>query len=296
MTEKPIVNNNFIESVTNVHKRHLLGCAQKAEKIWSACILVSDIMRSEDLPKKILGCASSIHSELYDATRLGPSEKTAESVLSHIDELLSLVRIGMITEELSPMNAGILARETELLSEQVKRILILVRTKQSSSSLFSPSFINGAEPVLDQRMFQSEFFDSVRFGENLFEKDHSFSTQKLQPETAPRSKDLVSKGQIKTTVKDIQNDTQKDRLIIQNDTIGHIKNPVKNKEVSEVKMNRKEEVLRIVGVRKSSTIADLTTYINDCSIKTLQRILGELVGEGKIQRRGNKRWTTYHII
>jgi CRP-like cAMP-binding protein len=123
--------------------------------------------------------------------------------------------------------------------------------------------------------------------------------------TAPmQSKDVgISKGQDKTTIIDNQNDILKDKAKIQNDNKGHITNnkqqqeiSIRNKDISEAKVTRKEEVLRIIQVRKSSTIADISSYIKDCSVKTIQRILGELAEEGRIERRGNKRWTTYHII
>ncbi|MEK7579260.1 MAG: DeoR family transcriptional regulator [Patescibacteria group bacterium] len=58
---------------------------------------------------------------------------------------------------------------------------------------------------------------------------------------------------------------------------------------------RKEKITALVREKGSVMIKDIAGAIQDCSEKTLQRDLGDLVREGVLKRKGERRWTVYFV-
>jgi len=71
------------------------------------------------------------------------------------------------------------------------------------------------------------------------------------------------------------------------------KNVVTSSISKESKTKRQERILAYIQDRKSANIKDIATLFPEVSEKTIQRELGALVLEGKIAKRGNKRWSLY---
>jgi translation initiation factor 2B subunit (eIF-2B alpha/beta/delta family) len=64
---------------------------------------------------------------------------------------------------------------------------------------------------------------------------------------------------------------------------------------SDAKSIRHENVIKILKQKGVAKIGDLTAIITDCSSKTLQRDLNELVEEGIVLKKGERRWSTYEL-
>lgn len=301
--DKSLFSNNLIEILDSAYKRHIVGCAQKAEKIWTACILVSEVMNPHSrLVTPLISISGEAHHSLYQLSRISVTEAGLVPVLSLLDELLSLIRVGSITGEISQMNAVILGKEVGLLSDQIRRILVSLRTYRTSGLGGSAQPLFEKDVHLPESLFQSEVFDASRFG-NL----PVAQKQGVKYETSSSSLAIKTTPEIKETLNDIQKDIEKVTVLKQNDSkrqprdfksnnSGISKSPSQNKDISESRSSRQEEVLKILRIRKNVTIQDIVTYVPDCSIKTLQRILNDLIFAGFVEKRGNKRWTTYHII
>lgn len=58
---------------------------------------------------------------------------------------------------------------------------------------------------------------------------------------------------------------------------------------------RRDSILAVLKDRKMSFIKDISTLISGVSEKTIQRELAALVAEGVVERKGNRRWTTYSL-
>lgn len=61
------------------------------------------------------------------------------------------------------------------------------------------------------------------------------------------------------------------------------------------KVKRKEEIKRLLAERGWSSVRDLATHIPDCSTKTIQRELVEMVEQGILKKQGEKRWSRYDL-
>ena len=60
--------------------------------------------------------------------------------------------------------------------------------------------------------------------------------------------------------------------------------------------SRKERVLQVIKDKGEATIKDIIEVITDCSEKTVQRELTDLIKDNLILREGERRWSRYKFI
>lgn len=65
--------------------------------------------------------------------------------------------------------------------------------------------------------------------------------------------------------------------------------------VQEKKSNRQEAIINVLKTKSNVTIKDLSKVIKDCSEKTIQRELIELVDKGVVKKEGERRWSRYSL-
>lgn len=71
---------------------------------------------------------------------------------------------------------------------------------------------------------------------------------------------------------------------------GHIK------DVPEgVVKDRRESILAVIKSKGTASIKDISTLIRTVSEKTIQRELIALIGEGRVLKQGERRWSTYSL-
>lgn len=64
---------------------------------------------------------------------------------------------------------------------------------------------------------------------------------------------------------------------------------------NETKSARKENILKILRQKKDASISDIDSLFKDCSTKTIQRDLVELIDEGRVVKTGSRRWSLYNL-
>ena len=87
-----------------------------------------------------------------------------------------------------------------------------------------------------------------------------------------------------------------------NDVANHIAERSSNTKVSQghidvqiKKTTRQETIVNILKGQSNLTIKDFSKVIKDCSEKTIQRELLELVDKGVIKKEGERRWSKYSL-
>jgi hypothetical protein len=65
------------------------------------------------------------------------------------------------------------------------------------------------------------------------------------------------------------------------------------KDITEVKKERKQKILDHINLKRTAVIKDIIALFPEVSEKTIQRELNVLLEEGKIEKRGDKRWSLY---
>lgn len=66
-----------------------------------------------------------------------------------------------------------------------------------------------------------------------------------------------------------------------------------NSNESIQKSDRGVEIVQFINSKTIASIKDISALFPDVSEKTIQRELNRLLAEGKIKKRGNKRWSMY---
>lgn len=59
---------------------------------------------------------------------------------------------------------------------------------------------------------------------------------------------------------------------------------------------RNERILDIIKDKGEATIKDISSIITDCSEKTIQRELIDMIKDNKILREGERRWSKYRLV
>lgn len=246
----------------NPLEKSLYIAAKKIEKIVGAIYLITDVM-GNDLP-----LTTSLRSESIDllanafdviAHDQTPTAREMLEVSLRLDHVASLVRIGLLAHHISPMNADIVLSELDSVSK-VYYQLINDRNKEESHFVFSRVDIN--QPMITQSFMQDPLFEGII---------NHYDSKRHQ-------------NDIKTTLSN-QNDTIKDKE--------EIKTTIQ-KDI--IKIDRKQDILKILRSKQVGTLTDIKGWIPDVSDKTLQRELAELIAMNLVKKEGNKRWTTYRII
>lgn len=62
------------------------------------------------------------------------------------------------------------------------------------------------------------------------------------------------------------------------------------------KVKRQDQILSVLRGHSNLTIKDFSKVITDCSEKTIQRELLELVEKGVVKKEGERRWSRYSLI
>ena len=85
---------------------------------------------------------------------------------------------------------------------------------------------------------------------------------------------------------------------------GHTNTPAISKGHEEEKkktdvvdrMNRKTTILTFIKQNKEVAIKDIVLYMGNCSEKTVQRELNDLIAENLIKKVGDRRWSRYSLL
>lgn len=85
------------------------------------------------------------------------------------------------------------------------------------------------------------------------------------------------------TTGDKENYAQEDRYVKGHDSL------------QQKKTSRQETILTVLRSQSNLTIKDFSKVIKDCSEKTIQRELLDLVGRGLVKKEGERRWSRYSL-
>ena len=118
---------------------------------------------------------------------------------------------------------------------------------------------------------------NVVFPDNFFKEELSFDTLS---ETALRDKGQHSKGHFREK----RQNTSKVSFMSHRLSFT-------NKDKTE----RRESILQLIRTKGEVNIKDITPIVTGCSGKTIQRELSSLIAQGVLERRGERRWSSYAL-
>jgi predicted transcriptional regulator len=181
--------------------------------------------------------------------------------------------------------------------------------REGAMSLMSLSMtLNGSESVDKNRLLQSFFSSSINLvsflnislicglvsemNSNIIIKEIIDLVDYI------RQQSINSASQTGFILSDTFFATDTPPIINKGEPISYKNNEVKpNKAlvVKDKKDSRKNAILSILKKNSHLTIKDFVKVIVDCSEKTIQRELIDLVEKGIVKKEGERRWSTYSL-
>jgi predicted HTH transcriptional regulator len=110
-----------------------------------------------------------------------------------------------------------------------------------------------------------------------------------------RSQKDISKGQIQTTENVLYEKAQGPRQRTREHGADmSLRDSLRS--LSKNKEDRMQNIITILRKQSSATIKDFSAMATECSEKTIQRLLIEMVQSGVLKRNGSRRWSRYSIV
>lgn len=279
MTDKEkdnsIRDNNMGQGIDS---RFLKFAFLKSKKLVQATYLVTSfISDSEPLKWRV---RESVLELLSDTSLLTPTVglsdgveegqisplfkiSVLEAVLNRLEQVINLLEVSLAAGFASEMNLSILQKEFRALSKSIsgrlgRGLKEIVGPEEVSQLLLEAREkfpIDGGSGYMGHNASGTNYEANVRLSEILSEK--------LKGTKADSEKDISKKESGK-----------KDRRLVNKDT-------------------RRNEIINFLRGKSWTSIKDISDAISDCSTKTIQRELADLVQGGILKKKGDRRWSRY---
>jgi hypothetical protein len=244
---------------------YLIYIFKKTEKITSALYLVSGLLKDDEpLKWELRDRGMDLLSSSFTASSSLPGDKNVviQSLFTAALETMSLLNVAKISNLISPMNHMILVRE-------IDQVLTLMRDRLAQNA-------ENAGYILSESFFKTPDLFSSGFKSDLG------TGSSRQTGRADGGHDLY-KGQSS------QGQYSGASIMRSNQRHGNSQNSQLKKT------HRQQMILDVLKGQSGLTIKDFSKVIKDCSEKTIQRELLELVEKGVVKKEGERRWSRYSL-
>jgi len=248
--------NSFVGSKSLLNQHIYEFANKKTEKLITALYMVTDCMETEDALKEKLRLLG-VHL-LSDMFKL----PTLLPVDKHTQINLSLTSIYEILSfiEISYTLGYISEMNTDILKREFNILSEDLKSHQSKDKHFSF--------ILDEQMFNIPTINKEK--ENL-------------------SLSVFNRGN------DIKR-THSMSFINKRTESNVLKKSLPYVDHKKIKSERVDKIISIIKDKKEASIKDIALLFTDCSEKTIQRELNDLIDKGQIRKIGAKRWSRYSLI
>ena len=231
---------------------------KKTEKITSALYLISGLLKDEEpLKWELRDKGIDLVSSSFTASSSLPGDKNAviRSLFTAALETISLLNVAKVSNLITEMNYRILVRE-------IDQIIGMLRDRLAQSA-------ENAGYVLSESFFRTP---------DLFSS--GFRTGSIGSHTGDRGRAANEPGSSRA------DSAQEQRFSrVSQGQSG----------LQEKKTQRQGVIMGLLRAHSNLTIKDFSKVIKDCSAKTIQRELLELVDKGVIKKEGERRWSRYSL-
>ncbi len=234
---------------------------KKSIKISKALYLITDIIKDTEPLKQSIRQAGVDLINIKDTSNI---ERFLRIFGGQIESIKSLIELGIFTRNISQMNGEIITRECDLLINLLDG--------------YTENFSRDVVP-LDKHFFAVEV-------------EKTPSPFSVLMHTEKQNEGMSFKGQLKDSGSSV-------RHLVQKGSGEGVKNdkPDSQGQVTVFqKSDRKDKIMDIIKKKEEVTIKDISSLITDCSEKTIQRELNDLLNQGLLKKTGERRWSKYSLL
>ena len=240
---------------------------KKTERLITAVYMVTDILSDFD-PLKNNVRESSLG--LLSAILLLKDEPTSQRAFKEIYEsvirTVSMLDIAFSTGKISEMNSSVLKREFHALLNHIQ------------------SSFEGSDNAIEGGSLKNSFFDVEMPKEKSSGEDGAFRQPSSEDRFRTSQDPSFSSSSFSSGGAGPKDGTRKHF----GRPPGYVGNVAKNE--------RRAAIFNLLREKKEITVRDLANVVTDCSEKTLQRELLQLVDEGILHKEGERRWSRYSLV
>ncbi|HYC34112.1 MAG TPA: DeoR family transcriptional regulator [Candidatus Paceibacterota bacterium] len=232
---------------------------KKCLKVSKAVYLITDIMKDVEPIKWSLRKAAANLAVIKDDE---DARKAASTIGVKIGNTRTLILLANFSKNISNMNAEVLVKECD----EIQRIL-------GEMENFSGNFLSLSEDFFDTPNVQAATAPSPFL--QAIENDKEKSLESYKGHIKDKENIVSFKPKLAPFIKPDIRSSQPPR--------------------EEFKTNRSERILMIIKDKGEVSIKDISILFSECSEKTIQRELNDLLNHGKIKKTGDRRWSRYSL-
>jgi hypothetical protein len=251
-----IIKDIVKKDTQNLSEEQAFLIQGKLEKIIMAIYMVTEFFPKQE-PLKYSLREKSVSFLSFIMSLKNDSSEHKNEILSLSSEINSLLKLSASLKLISEMNYSILISEYD---KFLKMIKIFDEEKNTLSKTF----------------FKVEMSESDTSKEEIYKGQ--YKGQKDNEKINVLYNVLEEKKSFERNKKDIVH-----------------KNKKEDKQPKKIKSDRKTLIVEIVKDKKEVTIKDIIDVIKNCSEKTIQRELVDLVNSGVLKKEGERRWSKYSL-
>jgi hypothetical protein len=265
----------------------------RMQKILTALYLLTSLLDTQDSLGQIIRSKGTETLVLANSIITSGEKRTLllQTLYHHLGELRSYITVAHKNGFFSEMNYSVI--DTELV-DFANDITVMIQTLSEQDHNHIASL---------EAFFRPQRKPSYNF-QNTVPPYRGDTEPEKQPMVMPsETKTIVQKNTSEDIIKDSPIFVQKNTAIKK--PLLHTLNkrtpePLRKKAVRKPKSNeakdvRKDNILKILKQKKDASINDICLLFKDCSSKTIQRDLIELIDERAVIKHGSRRWSTYNL-
>jgi len=236
---------------------------KKTEKLTAALYMVTSLFNESEPLRHHLreaGLCLLSHSITFAASNVQDRQYVEMRLSETVFEILSFLTIAFYGGHVSEMNFTILKSEFNSLIQTIEKKE--QSEKKKNGFILSESFFD-----TEEKYSGLAHIEDVPGGNGL--KGHKQNGQQW-----------VAKGRADAVSPALN--TQQGKPLL--------------KDISERKESRKTIIVNLLKKGGDLTVKDFSRVIPDCSEKTIQRELLQLVQDGVLKKQGERRWSKYSLL
>lgn len=275
---------------------YLLFLFKKTERIVAALYVITGLIQDQEPLKWSIRESGTLllrHILSFKARAAVHSRESLSDTFGEVAHLLSLLDLAFVVDMFSPMNFSVLKKELDSVAGVLEGKWRLT-TVPTSPPLFGENFFGITKDLFSEtRDKKTEL--AVPFPPAVSSHEDSVSTLHtiIELERFKREQKDMYKG----------HDSIKDSVLNQRARHGtqsevrtpSLKKPRDTVAADRLKKERKQRIIDILHTQNTAVVRDFSSVVTNCSEKTIQRLLIEMVRSGVLKREGARRWTRYSI-
>ncbi len=277
---KKYIDTSLQELAVFKDTRKDLFIYKKSERLCAAIYLISDILNDEEPLKwelrkealTVIQIIALMMSGISHVERMSHIKGVSMSLM----KVLSLIQVAHIASMLSEMNYDVLRKELEEMLKKLSQLSESSQVESQESKVFiSKDFLSFSSEYVPSESSQSHNAAKDSFRSNLLKDTTTSQSTQKQPFSAGFIKD--NSGYI--------HPVERKREVVNTDS----------NDIFSTKIDRSNTILSMLKSQGPLSIKDFTEKITDCSEKTIQRLLNQLVSRAAVKRIGERRWSKYML-